>query len=283
MRDLLDRLRNSSNVVLGSLLLVVVVLAAILVPLVSPYHPEMNDIPERLQGPNPQYPLGTDSFGRDVLTRIGWGIRSSLAIALAAVGLGAFTGSVIGLASGMAGRTVDSALMGVINVIIALPALLLALLIASLLGAGVTSIVIAIASSNVAIFARLVRGEALRIRAEPFIEAARSTGAAVLRIAIRHVVPNLLAVLIVAMTLRVSTAILTEAVLSYLGLGISPPTPTLGNMILEGQRNIQIALWISLGPGVTIMLAVLGINLVGDGLRDVLDPRTRRETPAPAA
>jgi peptide/nickel transport system permease protein len=263
------------NITIGLVLLGLVIVGAILVNLLSPYDPIAQSIAERLRGPSASHPLGTDSLGRDVLTRMGAGAGLSMLISILAVVVGGFAGSVIGLVSGVAPPSTDRAIMATVNVLLALPALLLAMLIATLLGAGSLSVIIAIASANIAIFARLVRGEAQRVQHELFIEAARSTGARLSRIVLRHIVPHLTSVLLVALTLRFSTALLTEAVLSYLGLGVPPPQPTLGNMILEGQRNLEFALWISLGPGAAIMLAVLGANLIGDGLRDLLDPRLR--------
>lgn len=263
------------NIVLGSLMLAIVALGALLITQLSPYDPIDQSIGERLRPPSGSHILGTDAFGRDILTRIGSGAGLSLFIATASVIAGAATGSVLGLLSGVGPATLDRVVMGAVNVLLALPALLLAMLVATLLGTGLVSVVVAIAASNVAIFARLVRGEAQRIRHEQFVEAARSIGARASRIVVGHIVPHLSSVLLVAVTLRFATALLTEAVLSYLGLGVPPPEPTLGNMILEGQRYLESALWISLSPGLAIMLTVLGANLLGDGLRDVLDPRIR--------
>jgi peptide/nickel transport system permease protein len=263
------------NVLIGIALLGGVVAGAMLVNLLTPYDPIAQNIVQRLRPPSPDHVLGTDSLGRDVLARIGAGAGLSFVIAFSAALAGGLVGSLIGLASGVGPPSADRFFMALIDVLLALPALLLAMLIATLLGAGSLSVIIAIAASNIAIFARLVRGETQRIRHELFIEAAQSTGATLARIVTRHVVPHLTSVLLVAITLRFSTALLTEAVLSYLGLGVPPPQPTLGNMILEGQRNLEFALWISLSPGIAIMLAVLGANLIGDGLRDLLDPRLR--------
>jgi peptide/nickel transport system permease protein len=282
----MSRLFQQRNILIGVVLLGIVLIGAALIIVLSPYDPVRQDIGARMRAPSDTHPLGTDSFGRDVLTRIGSGAGISLLISLVAVLLGAGAGSAIGLLSGVGPAAVDRVCMGLVNVLLALPALLLAMLIATLLGAGFFSVVIAIAAANIAVFARLVRGEAQRIRHELFIEAAQSAGARLSRIVFRHVVPHLTSVFLVAITLRFSTALLTEAVLSYLGLGIPPPEPTLGTMILEGQRNLEAAIWISLSPGFALMLTVLGANLVGDGLRDAMDPRirnsVRRET-SPAA
>lgn len=263
------------NIVIGGTLLGSVIVGALLITTLSPYDPVRQDIPVRLRAPTLSHLLGTDSFGRDVLARIGAGAGLSLVISAISVVAGALVGSAIGLASGVGRPAVDRAFMALVNVMLAMPALLLAMLIATLLGTGFTSVVVAIAVSNVAVFARLVRGETQRVHHELFIEAARSAGASPWRIVMRHILPHLSSVFLVASTLRFSTALLTEAVLSYLGLGVPPPQPTLGNMILEGQRYLEAALWISLGPGLAIMFTVLGANLLGDGLRDLLDPRIR--------
>lgn len=263
------------SLALGATLLAIVGIGSLLITTFSPYDPLSQEIVARLRPPSGAHLFGTDSFGRDVLTRMGWGTRSSLSISILAVILGGSVGSFLGLVSGMGPDRVDRAVMAIVNILLSLPALLLALLIASVLGSGFISVVIAIAASSIAVFARLIRAEARRIDHELFIEAARSTGTEMWRIVLRHVVPNLLSVLLVASTLRLASALLTEATLSYLGLGIPPPFPTLGNMILEGQRYLEPAVWISLGPGLAIMLLVLGANLVGDGLRDALDPRLR--------
>ena len=275
LRQLRSLVLEERNIVIGAVMLGVVVFGALLITQLSPYDAIKQDIAMRLRSPSDTHWLGTDAFGRDILTRIGSGAGLSLLISVAAVVIGALAGSVLGLASGVGPAALDRVLMGAVNVLLALPALLLAMLVATLLGTGLASVIIAIAASNVAIFARLVRGEAQRITHEQFIEAARSVGARLSRIVGLHVIPQLTSVLLVSVTLRCSTALLTEAVLSYLGLGVPPPQPTLGNMILEGQRYLEAALWISLSPGLAIMLTVLGANLIGDGLRDIFDPRIR--------
>jgi peptide/nickel transport system permease protein len=267
----------------GCLVLGAVLLFVLASRVFAPYDPLAQNVAERLQPPSPRHWFGTDAFGRDVLTRMGHGGLVSLSIAAVAVCLGGVVGASGGLAAGMGSGFLDRVLVGIINVLQSIPTLLLALLIATILGGGVTSIVLSIAATNVALFARLVRGEALRLRHEPYVESARAVGASRLRVARRHVVPNLRSVVLVALTMRLSTAILLEAALSYLGLGISPPAPTWGNMVLEGQRYLELAVWLSVAPGLAIMATVLGLNVFGDGLRDALDPRLRQGLAAPAA
>lgn len=273
--SLLRRLGRHGNAAAGGLVLLTLAVGLGLVIAFSPYDPIRQNIAARLQGPGAEHLLGTDSLGRDVLTRAAWGGLTSLQIALLAVALGSGLGTAIGLLSGANGAMIDRLVMALVSVVMSFPALLLALFIASLLGNGMVSIILAISATNVALFARLARGETLRVRSEPFVEAARSAGAGGLRVALRHLLPNIWPPLIVALTLRFSTAILTEATVSYLGLGLPPPAPTWGGMVQEGQRALESALWISLAPGGAILLTVLGLNLLGDGLRDALDPRLR--------
>jgi ABC-type dipeptide/oligopeptide/nickel transport system permease subunit len=263
------------NIVAGSLVLLVIVLMCAVPPLVRPIDPTAQSISNRFSPPSAMYPLGTDSLGRDVLNRLSIGGRWSLAVAAGAIVIGGLGGIVLGLFAGVGPRSFDRVLSAGVTILMSFPALLIALLTASTLGAGAVSAVLAIAAANVAVFARLTRGEALRIGSEPFLEAARVIGTPPFATVARHFLPNLWPPLIVGLTLRFSTAILTEATLSYLGIGIPPPTPTWGRMILEGQRQLEFAPWVALAPGAAIMLAVLGLNLLGDGLRDVLDPRLR--------
>jgi peptide/nickel transport system permease protein len=267
--------RADPNIVIGTAILLVVAALLVLPPLVLAQDPLAQRIGDRFQSPNPAHLLGTDALGRDVLARLAAGGVVSLLVGFLSILFGASIGFVVGVATATGPRWMERGLNAATSVLMAFPALLLALFIASLVGTGVFGLVIAIGLTNVALFARLARAETMRIQAEQFIEAARSVGGGLQTILRHHVIPNIWPPIIVALTLRASTAVLTEATLSYLGLGIPPPQPTWGGMILDGQRQLEAAPWVSLAPGIAILLTVLGLNLVGDGLRDVLDPRLR--------
>jgi peptide/nickel transport system permease protein len=230
----------------------------------------------RMAGPSFSLPLGADGFGRDLLSRIVFGARLSLEVSLTSVAIALLTGSVLGLVAGYAGGWADQIIGRVMDVLFAFPAVLLALGVVAALGPDPRNVVIAIAIVYTPIFARVVRGPVLAIKEREFVEAARALGARASRIIVRHVLPNLLSVLVVQTSIALSWAVLTEAALSFLGLSAQPPAPSWGVMLNEGRQNLELAPHMAVFPGVAIMLAVLGFNLLGDGLRDVLDPRLRR-------
>jgi peptide/nickel transport system permease protein len=230
----------------------------------------------RMAGPSLSLPLGADTFGRDLLSRIVFGARLSLQVALVSVTAALVAGSVLGLVAGYAGGWSDQLIMRTMDVLFAFPAVLLALGVVAALGPSPNNVVIAIAIVYTPIFARIVRGPVLAIKEREFVEAARALGARASRIIVRHVLPNLLSVLIVQASIALSWAVLTEAALSFLGLSAQPPAPSWGVMLNEGRQNLEVAPHLAIFPGLAIMLAVLGFNLLGDGLRDVLDPRLRR-------
>lgn len=260
---------------LGVLLVVGLVSVAVFAPFVAAYDPLLIDLPSRDHAPNWRHPLGTDTFGRDILSRILWGSRLSLLLGLGSVSIGGIGGVLLGLIAGYASGWFDAALMRVVDVFIAFRLLLLAIMVMAILGPGLANTVIAIGISLFAEFARLTRGEVLGTKEREFVEAARATGAGTLRITILHILPNIVGPLVVIGTLRLGEAILAEAALSFLGLGAGPPTPSWGLMVYEGLTVLRPAPWVSVTPGVAIMLTVLGFNLLGDGLRDALDPRLR--------
>jgi peptide/nickel transport system permease protein len=272
------QLRRRGNAMTGFIIIVAFLLLALLAPWVSPYDPLAQDLTRRLLPPGLEHWLGTDGLGRDVLSRIIWGSRVSLAVGLLAVGLGAAIGIVLGLLSGFFGGRLDSLVMRVIDIAMAFPTLLLAIAIVAFFGKGLFNLILAIGLSNVPEFARLTRAEALRLRNLDYVASGRALGASSLRLITRHIFPNLLALLIIMATLRVSVAILAESSLSFLQLGLPPPTPSWGVMLSEGQRLLILAPWISIIPGFAIAMLVLGFNLLGDGLRDILDPRTRLDS-----
>jgi peptide/nickel transport system permease protein len=275
-RTVTQLVRRRSAAFGGTIVIGVVVVAA-LAPALAPYDPIDQDLSRRMKPPGQAYLLGTDDFGRDILSRIIWGSRISLAVAAAAIVIGALVGSIVGLAAGYFGGGCDHLLMRSMDIMMAFPTLLLAITLVAVLGGGLGNLVVAIGVANIPQFGRIVRGEVLRIKLLDYVGAARGLGASHLRIILRHLVPNVWPVLIVLMSLRVSVAILSEASLSFLGLGIRPPAPSWGSMVAEGQKFIVLAPWVALVPGLAIMALVLGLNLFGDGLRDVLDPRLRGE------
>jgi len=230
---------------------------------------------QRLVGPSPEFPLGTDPLGRDLLSRILFGARLSIRVAAFSVAIATIVGGTLGLVSGYLGGFVDLAIGRVLDVFFAFPAILLALGIVAALGPDPNNVIIAIAVVYTPIFARVVRGPVLAIKAREFVEAARAVGATRTRIVVRHIVPNLMSTLIVQVSLALSWAVLTEGALSFLGLSAQPPAPSWGVMLSEGRQYLEFATHLAVFPGLAIMIAVLGFNLLGDGLRDALDPQRR--------
>jgi peptide/nickel transport system permease protein len=228
-----------------------------------------------LAPPGPGHPFGTDQFGRDVLSRLLYGARVSLAVSFASVALALAAGGTAGIVAGYYGRALDGIVMRIMDVVFAFPAVLLAIAIMAVAGTTPPVLIVAIALVYTPQFARVGRGSALQARGLEYVEAARAQGAGVARILARHVLPNISAPLIVQTSLSLSFAILTESALSFLGLGTQPPTPSWGNMLAESRRFMTTAPWTAVFPGAAISLLVLGFNLLGDGLRDLLDPRLR--------
>ena len=230
---------------------------------------------QRLAAPSAEFPFGTDALGRDVLSRILFGARLSIQIAVVSVALAMAAGTVLGLVSGYVGGVADLVIGRVMDVFFAFPAILLALGIVAALGPDPKNVVIAIAIVYTPIFARVVRGPVLALKVREFVDAARAIGATQARIVARHIFPNLLSTLIVQVSLALSWAVLTEGALSFLGLSAQPPAPSWGVMLSEGRQYLEFAMHLAVFPGLAIMVAVLGFNLLGDGLRDVLDPQRR--------
>jgi len=267
---LLDRAALAGFLIVGTFL--VAGAAADRLPLASPLRMVPQD---RMAGPSWALPLGADVFGRDLLARLVYGARLSLEVAFASVLAALAAGSTLGLLAGYAGGRTDQALMRVMDVFFSFPAVLLALGIVAALGPHPANVMLAIAVVYTPIFARVVRGPVLALKEREFVEASRALGAPAVRIVGRHILPNLASVLVVQTSIALSWAILTEASLSFLGLSAQPPTPSWGAMLNEGRQNLELAPHLAVFPGLAIMLAVLGFNLLGDGLRDALDPRKR--------
>jgi peptide/nickel transport system permease protein len=260
----------------GFVIMVLFVLAAIFADVICRYSPLTVDSAHALAAPGAQHWLGTDSFGRDVWARIIHGARISLAVGIGSTALGGFFGVIIGLASGYLSGWVDLVFQRVTDILQALPLLVLALVMTAALGPSLPNVIVAIAIPLVPIVARVIRANTLALRELPFIEAAKSIGMSETRIALRHVLPNTLAPLIVLATAQLGSTILTEASLSFLGLGIPEPYPSWGRMLSESAAEyVRTAPWLVIFPGIAISLAVFGTNLFGDALRDILDPRQR--------
>ena len=260
---------------LGFLLCLLVVIAALFAPLLSTHDPLAQSIRDRFSGPGSEYLLGTDNFGRDLFSRILYGFRTSIGVAFGAVGLAAVAGTLIGLTAAYLGGWTDRVLMRAMDILLAFPIILLAIAVLAVLGPGSVNTALAIGIVYLPIFARLARAPTLSILSWDFVSAARALGARGPRIVLRHVTPNVVAPLLVQATLSLSTAILVEASLSFLGLGTQRPTPSLGLMLSESRDYMLLSPWASVFSGFAILLASLGFNLFGDGLRDLLDPSLR--------
>ena len=270
-----DRLWRSQRGLVGGLVVALILAVGTLAPAIAPYSYSTQSLLTRLERPSAAHWLGTDGFGRDILTRVIWGGRVSLEIGLLATGLSVIVGTVLGGIAAYFGDAVDAAIMRVADVFMAIPALFLILVVVALFGAGLTNTAAVIGLVTWAQVARIVRGECLSLRARDFVDAARALGASHRRILWRHVLVNALPVIIVQATLLLGQTILIESGLSYLGLGAQPPLPSWGNMIVEGRQFLASAWWVATFPGAAIFVTVLGFNLFGDGLRDALDPRLR--------
>jgi peptide/nickel transport system permease protein len=249
---------------------------ALLAEFLAPYDPLTQELATRLEPPSPAHWLGTDQLGRDIASRLLYGARISLVIGVVVVASAGIFGTLVGLIAGYAGGLTDEALMRLTEVFLAFPPLILAMAIAGALGPSLTNAIIAVAAVTWAVYARLTRGQLLSLRRREFVEAARSIGASRTRILLRHLLPNALAPLLIQASFDMGAAIIAAAGLSFIGFGAQPPTPEWGVMISEGRNFISTQLWLSLFPGLAILLAVGAFNLLGDGLRDVFDPRLRR-------
>jgi peptide/nickel transport system permease protein len=272
-----SRFRHA-NLRAGAVLVALVVGLALLSFVWTPYPPSELDIPHKLRPPSAAHWLGTDSLGRDIVSLLIAGSRVSIAVGVIAVGIGVVVGVVLGLVAAVRRGWVEELVMRLSDFTFAFPALLSAIMLTAIYGPGLVTSIVAIGIFNIPVFARITRASALVVRAREFVTAARALGKSEWRITIEHVLPNIAAILIVQATIQFALAILAEAALSYLGLGTQPPTPSWGRMLNEAQQQLFQAPQLAVYPGVAIALTVLGLNLLGDGLRDVFDPRlVRRE------
>jgi peptide/nickel transport system permease protein len=281
MRELgkvLKRLFRSNKLALTSLLVIAALIAAaIMAPWIAPYDPNQPDMADTLSLPSARHLLGTDQLGRDIFSRIIWGARISLQVGIIAVGIAFVLGTAIGMFGAYWGKWSDEMSMRVVDIMLSFPMILLAICLIAFFGSSLTNVMIAVGISLSPRFARIARGLTLTVKEQVYIESARALGAGSLRICFRHVLPNIFSPLLVTATLYISTAILIESSLSYLGLGVQPPDPTWGSIINEGREVLRIAPWISTFAGLVIMITILSFNILGDTLRDFLDPRLRRQ------
>ena len=277
----LRRLARRRTSLFGLVVVAVVVVTALAAAVVTPFDPIEQDIGERLKAPLTRdaagrvHPLGTDHLGRDILARIVFGARPALLVGFAAVAISGVLGMVTGLVAGYFGGRIDDLLMRLADIQLAFPFILLAIAVIGVLGPSLTTIICVIGVSSWVVYARIVRGAALSLREREFVQAAQALGSRDGRILVRHVLPNVFTPWLVVATLDMARVIVVESALSFLGLGVQPPTPTWGGMLADGRVYISTAWWLATFPGLAILITVLGINLFGDGLRDTLDPRLK--------
>lgn len=272
------RLKRNKMAVLGLIILIILVLLAVFADVIANYDNVVikQNLAHRLQGPSAAHWLGTDEFGRDIFARLVHGTRVSLQVGIVAVGISIVIGGILGAVAGYYGGKLDNTIMRIMDIFLAVPSILLAIAIVSALGPSIINLMLAISISSVPSYARIVRASVFSIRDQEFIEAAKAIGASNTRIIFRHIIPNSLAPVIVQATLGVASAILSTAGLSFIGLGIQPPAPEWGSMLSGGRQYLRYAWWVTTFPGVAIMITILSLNLLGDGLRDALDPRLKQ-------
>lgn len=273
--EVVQAFTRNKGALIGSIVLLVLVATVLVGPALAPYDPTVPIVTEAKQGPSASHWMGTDQFGRDIFSRVISGSRNTLGMPLLAIGLALLVGVMPGLLAGYLGGWVDSLVMRLVDILLSFPGILLALMIVAMLGTGLVNIMLAIGISLLPVYMRMARGSTLSIRHEPYVEAARVLGSSNLRILLRHVLPNLYGPLIVLSTTAVGWGILAGAALNFLGLGVHPPTPEWGRDMAEGRNYLVAAWWITTFPGLVIMITILSVNLVGDALTAVLDPKLR--------
>ena len=278
MNDFFRKARRQKNLIVGGSITLIVITMAVFAPWLSPYHPiDHADLMHSEEPPSRAYLFGTDNQGRDILSRVIYGSRISLSVGLVSQGLNSLIGILLGLTAGFIGRRWDDLVMGLTNIMLSIPSLVFALAIMAVLGPGLINIFLALGLTNWAYSCRITRSQVLFTRSLDYVVAARALGYGEARIMFTQVLPNILGPILVVATLGVAGAILIEAALSFLGLGTQPPIPSWGGMLSTAREQLFTAPWISIFPGLAIFITVLGLNLLGDGLRDILDPHTTRQ------
>ncbi len=275
LADFRERFLKNKIAVSGCIVVLSLFAVSLLAPWIAPYDPSAIDLKQVLAPPSAAHPFGTDQLGRDVLSRMIWGSRISLKVGFVATGIAMLIGTILGAMSGYYGRWVDAVIMRFVDIMLCFPTFFLILAVIAILEPSIWNIMIVIGLTSWMGITRLVRADFISLKERDFVAAARVIGAGDLRIIFVHILPNAMASVLVAVTLGVAGAILTESALSFLGIGVQPPTPSWGNILTAGKDNIDIAWWLSLYPGLAILITVLGYNLLGEGIRDSLDPRLR--------
>jgi peptide/nickel transport system permease protein len=275
-KDFRKRFGKNRMAVAGSAIVILLFAVSLLAPWLAPYDPNAIDLKNVLAPPSGGHPFGTDPLGRDVLSRMIWGAGISLKVGFVATGIAILIGTILGALSGYYGRWVDAVIMRFVDIMLCFPAFFLILAVIAILEPSIWNIMIVIGLTGWMGVTRLVRADFISLKERDFVQAARAIGAGDLRIIFLHILPNAMASVLVTATLGVAGAILTESALSFLGIGVQPPTPSWGNILTAGKDNIDIAWWLSFYPGLAILITVLGYNLLGEGIRDALDPRLRR-------
>lgn len=275
-KDFQKRFWKNRMAVVGSVIVVLLFIVSLLAPWLAPYDPNAIDLKNVLAPPSGGHPFGTDPLGRDVLSRMIWGAGISLKVGFVATGIAILIGTMLGAVAGYYGRWVDAVIMRFVDIMLCFPSFFLILAVIALLEPSIWNIMIVIGLTGWMGVTRLVRADFISLKERDFVQAARVIGAGDLRIIFLHILPNAMASVLVTATLGVAGAILTESALSFLGIGVQPPTPSWGNILTAGKDNIDIAWWLSFYPGLAILITVLGYNLLGEGIRDALDPRLRR-------
>lgn len=268
----INQLKRNRRVRIALAILLIIITSAIFAPYISPYDPMAMDLSASLEGPSRTHWLGTDKMGRDILSRIIYGSRVSLLVGVVAVGISGIIGIFLGALAGYFGKWIDGLIMRIVDILLAFPSILLAISLVAVLGASIFNVMLAIGVVSWVSYARLIRGEFLSLKNKEFVSAVEALGAKTPKIIFKHMLPNAIAPVIVMATLGMAGAIITESSLSFLGLGVQPPTPSWGQMLSKGRTIIRQAWWVSTFPGIAIMITVLSFNILGDGLRDALDP-----------
>ncbi len=275
-REFRKRFLENGPAVAGSVVVLALFAVSLLAPWLAPYDPNAIDLKQVLMPPTGLHPFGTDPLGRDVFSRMIWGAGISLKVGFIATGIAILIGTVLGSLAGYYGRWVDTVIMRVVDIMLCFPTFFLILAVIAFLEPSIWNIMIVIGLTGWMGVTRLVRADFIALKERDFVQAARAIGAGDFRIIFLHILPNAMASVLVTATLGVAGAILTESALSFLGIGVQPPTPSWGNILTAGKDNIDIAWWLSFYPGLAILITVLGYNLLGEGIRDALDPRLRR-------